>query len=159
MQNQSIQRQGRLDQSLFTRFIRLGVPHIVLDRQGSALLLLWPLLSGRSRPSLAALYRWRYPNLGDLPHIEQSPDFHTANAGTVITFSIVTLLGFRYEAQIINVDDFRGRGESSPTPYFYQNLGEAEYVVAVYMYMRMLGFTYLLYFVDCVVILPKRFRS
>lgn len=34
----------------------------------------------------------------------------------------------------------KGRGETTPTAYFYQNLGEAEYVVAVYQYMRLLGY-------------------
>lgn len=33
-----------------------------------------------------------------------------------------------------------GAGESEPVPYFYQNLGEAEYVVATYMFMRLLGY-------------------
>lgn len=31
-------------------------------------------------------------------------------------------------------------GESEPSAYFFQNLAEAEYVVAVYMYMRILGY-------------------
>lgn len=31
-------------------------------------------------------------------------------------------------------------GESEPNPYFYQNLAEAEYAVALYMYMRLLGY-------------------
>ncbi len=33
-----------------------------------------------------------------------------------------------------------GKGEQEPRPYFFQNLGEAEYVVATYMYMRLLGY-------------------
>jgi hypothetical protein len=37
------------------------------------------------------------------------------------------------------VPDFNGVGESQPSPFFYQNLAEAEYVVAVYMYMRLIG--------------------
>ena len=36
--------------------------------------------------------------------------------------------------------DFNGVGESQPSPFFYQNLAEAEYVVAVYMYMRLIGY-------------------
>ena len=44
-------------------------------------------------------------------------------------------LTLRY--QFINVEDFEGRGESQPTPYFYQNLGEAEYCVALFMYMQL----------------------
>ncbi len=31
-------------------------------------------------------------------------------------------------------------GEHEPVPYFYQNLGEAEYVVATFMFMRLLGY-------------------
>jgi len=34
--------------------------------------------------------------------------------------------------QFINVPSFMGRGESTPSAYFYQNLGEAEYCVACY---------------------------
>lgn len=48
--------------------------------------------------------------------------------------------GFLHNYQLIDVPDFKGRGEFSPTPYFYQNLGEAEYVVAVFQYMRLLGY-------------------
>ena len=33
-----------------------------------------------------------------------------------------------------------GVGESAPSAHFYQNVGEAEYVVATYMYMRLLGY-------------------
>lgn len=36
-------RHCRLDQTLFTRFVRLGVPHVLLDQQG------------RARPEIAAL--------------------------------------------------------------------------------------------------------
>jgi intron-binding protein aquarius len=115
VQNMAIARLGHLDQSLFARFARLGVPNILLDRQG------------RARPSLAALYNWRYKTLGDLPHV-QVGEYTKANAG------------FLYEYQLVNVDDFQGRGESTPSPHFYQNLGEAEYVVATYMFMRMLGY-------------------
>jgi hypothetical protein len=34
--------------------------------------------------------------------------------------------GLRHAFQFVDVPDFNGRGESSPTPFFYQNLGEAE---------------------------------
>ena len=36
--------------------------------------------------------------------------------------------------------DYKGKGEMEPTPHFIQNLGEAEYAVALYMYMRLLGY-------------------
>jgi intron-binding protein aquarius len=116
VQNMAFQKYGKLDQSLFARFIRLGTPHVQLDKQG------------RARPEIAHLYRWRYESLGDLPIIRQKDLYKTANAG------------FVQEFQMINVEDFQGRGESTPSPYFYQNLGEAEYVVAVYQYMRLLGY-------------------
>ena len=35
---------------------------------------------------------------------------------------------------------FQGKGEFCPTPHFFQNLGEAEYVVAVYQFMRLIGY-------------------
>jgi len=116
VKNMAIQRIGHLDQSLFARFVRLGQPFVQLDKQG------------RARPSLSALYNWRYKALGDLPHVAHDKEFLLANAG------------FAYDFQLVNVEDFQGRGESAPTPFFYQNLGEAEYVVAVYMFMRMIGY-------------------
>ena len=32
------------------------------------------------------------------------------------------------------------QGETEPTPYFTQNLGEAEYVTSLYCFMRMMGY-------------------
>ncbi|KIH90172.1 intron-binding protein aquarius [Sporothrix brasiliensis 5110] len=116
VQNLAFRHYANLEQSLFSRLVRLGVPTINLDQQG------------RARPSIADLYRWRYPGLVDLPHVQTDPAFLTANAG------------FRYDYQFINVPDYRGRGESEPSPHFIQNLGEAEYAVALFQYMRLLGY-------------------
>lgn len=116
IKNMAFQKYSNCEQSLFTRFVRLGVPTVELDAQG------------RARPSICALYNWRYNNLGDLPHVISWPEFRTANAGLY------------HEYQLINVDDLEGRGESEPRKYFYQNLAEAEYVVHLYMYMRLLGY-------------------
>ena len=58
----------------------------------------------------------------------QSQKFQIANPGFANTF------------QMINVEDFEGKGESTPTAYFYQNIGEAEYVVAVFQYMVLIGY-------------------
>jgi len=116
VKNLAFQKYSHMDQSLFTRLVRLGVPTIQLNAQG------------RMRPSLADLYRWRYKKLGDLPHVQADPIFHNANAG------------FTYDFQCVDVPDYNGQGESEPQPHFFQNLGEAEYVVAVYMYMRLLGY-------------------
>ena len=96
IKNMAFQRYSNMEQSMFTRFVRLGVPVIQLDAQG------------RARPSLCSLYQWRYKTLGNLPHVTQWPEYQTANPG------------FRYDFQLLNVEDFNGVGESEPTPYFYQ---------------------------------------
>lgn len=116
IQNLAFRQFANLEQSLFLRLVRLGVPTINLDRQG------------RARPSIAELYKWRYQRLGNLPNVMTEPEFLRANAG------------FRYDYQFINVDDYKGKGESQPSPHFFQNLGEAEYAVAIYQYMRLLGY-------------------
>nr|XP_043623810.1 RNA helicase aquarius [Erigeron canadensis] len=116
VKNMAFQKYSHMDQSLFTRFVRLGIPYIELNAQG------------RARPSLAELYNWRYRDLGDLPYVKENPFFHTANAG------------FSYDYQLIDVPDYHGKGETAPSPWFYQNEGEAEYLVSVYIYMRLLGY-------------------
>lgn len=116
IKNMAFQKFSNMEQSLFTRFVRLGVPYVELDAQG------------RARPSLCSLYSWRYRNLGNLPHVLQHQDYQLANTG------------FAYDYQLIDVQDFNGVGESEPTPYFYQNLAEAEYSVALFMYMRLIGY-------------------
>jgi intron-binding protein aquarius len=115
VKNSAFQQYGNMEQSMFTRFVRLGVPTLQLDRQG------------RARPSLAKLYNWRYDHLQDLDKVHQGP-YTKANAG------------FTHDYQMIHVDKYQGQGETEPVPYFYQNLGEAEYIVAVYQYMRLIGY-------------------
>jgi intron-binding protein aquarius len=116
IQNMALRQYANFEQSLFLRLVRLGVPAIHLDKQG------------RCRPSIADLFKWRYENLGNLPHLSQLPEFARANAG------------FSYDYQFIDVPDYQGQGEREPTPHFIQNLGEAEYAVALYQYMRLLGY-------------------
>ncbi|KAI3949343.1 hypothetical protein MKW98_023280 [Papaver atlanticum] len=116
VKNMAFQKYSHMDQSLFTRFVRLGIPYIELNAQG------------RARPNIAKLYNWRYRDLGDLPIVREQAIFHTANAG------------FAYDYQLVDVPDHNGRGESAPSPWFYQNEGEAEYIVSVYIYMRLLGY-------------------
>ncbi|KAF2267921.1 hypothetical protein CC78DRAFT_558549 [Lojkania enalia] len=116
IQNLAFRQYANLEQSLFLRLVRLGVPTVMLDQQG------------RTRSSIAELYKWRYPKLGNLPSVETLPEFQIANAG------------FKYEYQFIDVSDYKGKGEMEPTPHFIQNLGEAEYAVAIFMYMRLLGY-------------------
>jgi intron-binding protein aquarius len=116
IQNLAFRQYANLEQSLFQRLVRLGVPTIMLDQQG------------RARPSIAELYRWRYPSLTNLPSVTSRPEFRTANAG------------FKHEFQFIDVGEYKGKGEEQPTPHWMVNLGEAEYAVAIFMYMRLLGY-------------------
>ncbi|KAG1077674.1 hypothetical protein G6F42_024688 [Rhizopus arrhizus] len=115
IKNSAFQQFCNLEQSMFTRFVRLGVPALQLDRQG------------RARPSLADLYNWRYQDLQNLPKVTEGP-YTKANAG------------FAFDYQMIDVGEYQEQGETEPVPYFYQNLGEAEYMVAVYQYMRLVGY-------------------
>jgi len=85
-------------------------------------------MQGRARPTICELYNWRYEKLGNLPHTSTWPEFRFANAGLV------------WDYQLIDVGDFNGVGESEPSPHFFQNLAEAEYCVALFMYMRLLGY-------------------
>ncbi|KAI9307123.1 P-loop containing nucleoside triphosphate hydrolase protein [Cunninghamella echinulata] len=116
VKNLAFQQYGNMEQSLFTRFIRLGVPSLQLDAQG------------RARSSIAKLYSWRYKHLGDLPNVLNETEYLNANPGLT------------YDYQFIDVGPYHGQGESEPVAYFYQNLGEAEYIVALYQYMRLMGY-------------------
>lgn len=46
--------------------------------------------------------------------------------------------GLHWEYQWISVGDVNS--ESQPLPFYYQNLVEAEWIAAVYQYMRLLGY-------------------
>ena len=116
IKNMAFQKFSNMEQSLFTRLVRLGVPTVDLDAQG------------RARPSIASLYNWRYKCLGNLPHVLNQDAFVKANGG------------FSFDYQLVDVGDHNGVGESQPSPFFYQNLAEAEYVVAVFMFMRLIGY-------------------
>ncbi len=116
VKNASFSKYSNLDQSMFARLIKLGVPYIQLDKQG------------RARPEIKNLYGWRYNDLGNLSHVVESNAYQRGNPGFLHTF------------QLINVEDFQGKGESTPSAYFYQNLGEAEYVVALFQYMVLIGY-------------------
>lgn len=154
VKNMSFSKFSNLDQSLFSRLIRLGFPYIQLNRQGrarpdlallyryvkglvcrtiSALLFCIPcaqqtLFNGRHEFLSECTISWRYKDLGNLQQVLESPSFQVANTG------------FAHTYQLINVEKFQGRGESTPTAYFYQNVGEAEYVVALFQYMVLIGY-------------------
>ncbi|GMF47426.1 unnamed protein product [Phytophthora fragariaefolia] len=114
---------AHFDQSLFTRLLRLGVPHFVLDRQG------------RSRPELADIYRWRYDSilstgdkvsLSDLPRVESEAKFQTGNAG------------FAHVAQFVDLSDTSK--ERQPKPFAFENEEEAQFIVALFKYMMGIGY-------------------
>lgn len=46
--------------------------------------------------------------MGNLKHVERTPEYQLANAG------------FVFDYQLIDVGDYNGVGESAPSPYFYQ---------------------------------------
>ena len=107
---------------MFHRLVRLGARIFELDEQG------------RSRPEISSLYRWRYgapPNfaLKDLPAVSEKGSPHgLANAGFACT------------SQLVDVGPYMSRGEVSVLGGSYQNLAEAEFVVAAFSYMRLLGY-------------------
>jgi intron-binding protein aquarius len=119
VKNGAFKKYANLDQSMFSRLIRLGVPAVHLDMQG------------RCRPGISDLFKWRYNSLGDLDVVLNEKRFGVSNPG------------FCFDYQFINVEDYNKKGETEPIPFFYQNLGEAEYVVATYQYMRLLGYVYI----------------
>jgi len=109
---------------MFTRLIRLKLPFDCLSHQG------------RCRPSILKLFGWRYPYLDNLPTVIPTSDLKIASQSPYDYENA----GFKHEFQFIDVPDFNGQGETTPTPFFYQNLAEAEYVVAMYMYMVLVGY-------------------
>ncbi|DAZ95083.1 TPA: hypothetical protein N0F65_002977 [Lagenidium giganteum] len=113
-----LKKDAHLGQSVFSRFLRLGVPQIVLDQQGS------------SRPQLADVYRWCYSfegvnQLADFLHVADSKDFTSANAG------------FAHVGQIVQVPNAKER-QVQPTEY--DNEEEARLLVKVVGYMAAVGY-------------------
>ena len=115
IKNTNYQKLSNLEQSLFTRLLRLNTPHVKLTHQG------------RCRESILELFQWKYEKLMSLPAVSLG-DYSKMNCG------------FLYEYQFIDVKEFQGVGETCPNPHFYQNLAEAEFVVSTYMYMVLKGY-------------------
>lgn len=126
VKSMALKNYAHLDQSLFTRLLRLDVPRIVLDQQG------------RSRSALADLYRWKYAaavggekkndqqrQLRDLPRVAEAAEFQAPNAG------------FTHVAQLINVPSGR---ERQVRAFDYENEEEARFVVALAKYMLAIGY-------------------
>jgi intron-binding protein aquarius len=110
----ALSKYSAMNQSLYERLTRLGVPFVELDIQESY------------RPCISKLFKDEYTELNDSSTVFEN-DYLLANPG------------FLFEYQIVNVPDFGGQGEYEPRPKFFQNLGEAEYAVALFQYMRLKG--------------------
>ncbi|KAG7398478.1 hypothetical protein PHYBOEH_011099 [Phytophthora boehmeriae] len=117
----ALKNYAHFDQSLFTRLLRLGVPHVALDRQG------------RSRTELVDIYRWRYDYnsaseetsvLGDLPRVALRPEYQTGN------------VGFAHVAQFVDL----ATKERQTRPFAFENEGEARFIVALFRYMLAVGY-------------------
>lgn len=122
IKNISLKQFSNMDQSMFQRLIRLGVNCIQLDCQG------------RCRSSIYNLIKFQYENvITNLPH--------------TIEFDKFINCGFKNEFQFINVENDYDLNnnlqiieESEPIPHYYQNKTEAEYIVSLFIYMRLLGY-------------------
>ncbi|CDR95555.1 DNA2/NAM7 HELICASE FAMILY,putative [Babesia bigemina] len=111
--NRSLLQFSNMQQSLFHRLVRLDTPHVILDRQG------------RCRPEIASLFTHFYPvKIDNIDLALSLPEFGSCNRGFEHTVQFVDCAG----------------SESAPIPHYYQNLEEAEFVVATYMYMRLRGY-------------------
>lgn len=111
------------DKSLVKPFSRSMFERILKNNHGILL-----DVQFRARSEICDLYRSVYPSLKDYEKFNQeNPSFNP---------------GFEQLVQVINVGDYKGRGESFPRKHFIQNLGEAEYVVQTFMYMRLLQYIY-----------------
>lgn len=114
----ALRSYSRLDQSLFSRLLRLGVPRVTLNQQG------------RARAELADLFRWRYADiddagLADLPRVTALPQFQRPNAG------------LKHVAQLVDVasgSERRSQGRS------FENEGEARFVAATVQYLLAIGY-------------------
>ncbi|ORM41211.1 Intron-binding protein aquarius [Babesia sp. Xinjiang] len=112
--NRILQQFSNMQQSLFHRLVRLETPHVMLNCQG------------RCRPEIANLFTHFYPiPISNIDIALSRPEFSSTNPC------------FEHTVQFV---DCTGR-ESAPIAHYYQNLEEAEFVVATYMYMRLCGYS------------------
>jgi len=159
VQNAALSRGAGLDQPLFTRLVRLGVPHVLLDAQG------------RCRPSIARLFSWRYRGGGGQSGGDNSGALRLRDLSCVVPRDLSATgpaagfspydyanPGLAFDFQLIDPNDGGAGGgggaggagggallpplssESAPRPHYWQNLAEAEYAVALYQFMRLLGY-------------------
>ncbi|ETW47294.1 hypothetical protein PFMALIP_04643 [Plasmodium falciparum MaliPS096_E11] len=116
IKNKYIKDFANYEQSLYKRFLRLDLPSIYLNEQG------------RMRSEICNIYKYFYSKY----------NIEISNLECIYKDNFVKSFnpGFTYTYQFIHVPS----EEYSPIPYFYQNLLEAEMTVAIYMYMRLIGY-------------------
>ncbi|EUD67827.1 hypothetical protein C922_02016 [Plasmodium inui San Antonio 1] len=116
IKNKYIKNFANYEQSLYKRFLRLELPSIYLNEQG------------RMRNEICNIYKYFYSKyniqIANLECINRDKFLKNFNPG------------FTYTYQFIHVES----EEYTPVPYFYQNLLEAEMAVAIFVYMRLLGY-------------------
>ncbi|KAL9643532.1 hypothetical protein ABK040_010146 [Willaertia magna] len=120
IKNKQIERFSNMNQSLFARLFRSLDEKDILTLSYDSL---------QTFTELIPLFKWNYPSTFYESVLLSSEDKKVSPPN-----------GFEFNCQFINVEDYQGVGESEPVPHFYQNLGEAEYVVAVYMFLRLIGY-------------------
>lgn len=144
IKNMAFQKYSNMEQSLFTRFVRLGVPTVDLDAQGRA-----RARSASFSPIKRACDTAPSSSSLNIP-MYLSSFVLSLNVNEMVLFVYCSLCnlynwrykqlgnlphvqcqpefqapnpGFAYDFQLINVEDFNGIGESEPNPYFYQVSG------------------------------------
>ncbi|SBS95816.1 hypothetical protein POVCU1_030190 [Plasmodium ovale curtisi] len=118
IKNKYIKNYANYEQSLYKRFLRLELPSIYLNEQG------------RMRNEICNVYKYFYSKYNI--QIENLECIHKDSK-----FLKKFNPGFTYTYQFIHVES----EEYTPVPYFYQNLLEAEMTVAIFMYMRLVGYS------------------
>ncbi|SCO93535.1 P-loop containing nucleoside triphosphate hydrolase, putative [Plasmodium malariae] len=117
IKNKYIKNFANYEQSLYKRFLRLELPSIYLNEQG------------RMRNEICNIYKYFYSKyniqIANLECIHRDKFLKNFNPG------------FTYTYQFVHVES----EEYTPVPYFYQNLLEAEMAVAIFMYMRLIGYS------------------
>ena len=115
IKSSALKTYSNYDQSLFSRLIKNKFKYIKLEYQN------------RAKKNIVNLYRWKYPFLKDNEELIKNK-FNYINKG------------FKYNTQFINVENYEGKGEVLNNNFSYYNLAEAEYCIALYIYMCLKGY-------------------
>lgn len=112
------QPQQQTSRSLFTRMVDLGFPLSQISRQITA------------RPEIAEIWA---------DYLTEDITWESTDTNTTLDYNPGILKTIKF----INVGEYQGKGETggdAGRPSQIENLGEAEYAIALYQYMRLLGY-------------------